>query len=35
MQELRETKANSYTQNDAPILSGIKMRLNEVLDTLG
>lgn len=35
MQELRETKANSYTQSDAPILTGIHMRLHEVLDTLG
>ncbi|NJL72910.1 MAG: chlorite dismutase family protein [Candidatus Competibacteraceae bacterium] len=35
MQELRETKANSYTQNDAPFLTGIHMRLHEVLDTLG
>jgi len=35
MQELRETKANTYTQSDAPILPGIHMGLHEVLDTLG
>lgn len=35
VQELRESRASSYTQRDTPILSCIKMDVREMLDSLG